>query len=101
MLREPTDSERLMAYSEVGKVINEASTGRAANMFAVVRGIHDESGLAISIGTHVFELSITGIEDLTNKPVVVCEKCGSFKVPTPLDPVGEALMHGHLATCKA
>jgi hypothetical protein len=93
----PTDGERLMAYSEVGKVINEARVG----VLAVVRGIHAENTMVVATKTHVMEFTITGIEGIEpGTQTTVCTKCNKFAVPLPLDHVGEALMAAHLATCK-
>lgn len=86
-----------MAYSEIGKVINEAETG----MFAVVRGIHESNTLVITMGNHIFELVITGIDGIDGaNEVMTCSKCKKFSVPSPLDHVGEALMAAHISVCK-
>lgn len=97
-MRIPDGAERLMAYSEIGKVINEAKAG----MFAVVRGIHDENTLVVTMGNHIFELTITGIDGIeVANEVVTCARCKLFTVPSPLDHVGEALMTAHISVCKS
>lgn len=98
-MNKPTSSERLMAYNEIGKVINEARVGS----FAIVQGIHDENKLVVHTGTHIFEFEVT---DVRTVPVgdelqMYCQKCNKFSVPYPRDHVSDALMSAHIATCKA